>query len=627
MSDFLPVSKLNMEQKGWQQCDFILVTGDAYVDHPSFAHAVISRVLENAGYKVGMIAQPDWHTPKDFKQLGRPRLAFLVAPGNMDSMVAHYTVSKRKRDKDAYSPAGIMGKRPDRATIVYCNRIREAYKNVSIIVGGIENSLRRFAHYDYWDDAVRRSYLIDSGADLLVYGMGESTLLQIAEALDGGLSIKDVTYINGTCFVADSLETVYEYDALDSFEKVKEDKVRYAKTFMRQLQEQDAVHGKRLVQTHGRQFVVQNPPQMPLSQKEMDAVYDLPYTRAVHPMYEPLGGVPAIEEVQFSLTSSRGCFGGCSFCALTFHQGRVVQGRSHESLIKEAKKIIEMPDFKGNIHDVGGPTANFRKPACALQEKGSACENRQCLVPTMCKNLEIDHQDYLNLLRKLRVLSGVKKVFVRSGLRFDYIMADKDKTFLKELLQYHTSGQLKVAPEHISERVLQKMGKPKKEVYDRFCHSFESINRQLGKEQYIVPYLMSGHPGSDLHAAVELAEYLRDIGQKPEQVQDFYPTPGALSTCMFHTGIDPRDMSSVYVPKSFKEKKMQRALLQYRKPENTSIVREALMACKREDLIGFSAKCLIKPKMMVNTNYQAKKKSVESVSGKQTHTQKRRKKK
>ena len=593
--EFMPVSKQDMIDRGWKQADFIIVSGDAYVDHPSFSHAIIGRLLESKGYKVAILAQPNWRNVNAFKALGRPRLAFLVAPGNIDSMVNHYTASKKKRSSDVYSPGGKSGFRPDRTTIVYTNRIREAYKGVSVIIGGIEPSLRRFAHYDYWDDKVRRSILLDAKADLLVYGMGERQIIDIAEALDSGIDIKDLTYVPGTAFTTSSLESVYDYKMIPGFEEVSNDKVKYAKAFMVQYQEQDSIRGQRLVQDHGDVYVVQNPPASPLNQSELDRTYALPFSRAYHPSYEALGGVPAIEEMKFSITSSRGCFGNCSFCALTFHQGRVVQGRSHASIIQEAAQMTYDQDFKGYIHDVGGPTANFRKAACQKQSKVGTCRDKSCLFPAPCKQLEVDHQDYVSLLRKLRSIPNVKKVFIRSGIRYDYLMADPDDTAFKEIVEHHISGQLKVAPEHISDKVLDKMGKPKREVYEKFEKKFYEINKALNKEQYLVPYLMSSHPGSDINAAIELAEYLRDIGHQPQQVQDFYPTPGTLSTCMFYTGMDPRTMEKVHIPRTPKEKEMQRALLQYRNPKNHRLVFEALMLAKRQDLIGFDKKCLIRP--------------------------------
>lgn len=595
--DYLPISREDMEARGWDQVDFVLISGDAYVDHPSFGSAVISRVLENAGYKVGIIAQPDWKSTEDFQRLGRPRIGFLVTAGNMDSMVNHYSVNKKIRDKDYYSPGGKMGLRPDRATIVYCNKIHEAYKNIPIVIGGVEASLRRFAHYDYWSDTVRKSILVDSGADLLVYGMAERQIIEIAQYLQDGLEAKYIRHIPGTCYVVDSLEEVRDYIEIPSSKKVAEDKMKYAEAFKVQYQEQDPIRGKTIVQQQGTKYLVQNCPDKPLTRAELDKVYALPYQKNYHPMYERDGGIPALEEVKFSIVSSRGCFGSCSFCALTFHQGRIVQSRSEEAILQEAVAITNMEDFKGYIHDVGGPTANFRQPACEKQLKKGACKDKQCLHPGPCKSLFIDHQEYLGLLRKLRSLPKVKKVFVRSGLRYDYIMADKkNETFLKELIEHHISGQLKVAPEHIAAQVLHYMGKPAGKTFEQFREKFFKINDRLGKKQFIVPYLMSSHPGSTLDAAVELAEYLRDIHYQPEQVQDFYPTPGTLSTAMFFTGMDPMTMEKVYIPKSKTEKAMQRALLQFRNPKKYELIRAALTQANRTDLIGFGPKCLIRPK-------------------------------
>lgn len=596
--DFLPISKEDMEKRGWEQCDFVLVTADAYIDHHSFGTAIISRVLEHAGFKVGIIPQPNWKDTTDFMRLGKPRLAFLVNGGNMDPMVNHYTVSKRLREKDMYSPGAKMGLRPDRATIVYCNKIREAYKDVDIVIGGIEASLRRFAHYDYWSDKVRKSILVDSGADLLVYGMSEKQIVKVAEALNDGLPAKYIRYLDGTSYIADSLEEVYEYKLMPSYKEVCEDKVKYAMAYKMQEDEQDHAQGATLVQEHNGKYVVQNKPEKPLVREELDEVYGLPYMKNYHPIYEKDGGVPAIEEVKFSLVSSRGCFGNCSFCAITLHQGRVVTSRSQDSIVNEAEEITHLPDFKGYIHDVGGPTANFRGPACKKQLDHGACKTKQCLTPGPCKAMHVDHEEYLQLLRKVRNIPGVKKAFIRSGIRYDYVMADKNNdAFFKELVEHHVSGQLKVAPEHISKDVLAYMGKPSGKIFDEFCDKFYKINEQLGKKQYIIPYLMSSHPGSTLKDAIQLAEYLRDIHYQPEQVQDFYPTPGTLSTAMFYTGLDPRTMEPVYVPKTKREKAMQRALLQYRNPKKYDIVHEALVEAGREDLIGFGPKCLIKPKV------------------------------
>lgn len=615
-NQYLPISKQDMIDRGWDELDFIIVTGDAYVDHHSFGTAIISRVLENAGYKVGIIPQPNWKNTEDFMKLGKPRLGFLVNAGNMDSMVNHYTVSKKLREKDLYSPGGKMGLRPDRSTIVYCNRIREAYKNITILIGGIEASLRRFAHYDYWSDKVRKSILIDSGADLLVYGMSEKQIVEVANNLNDGLDIEYIRHINGTCYIVDNLENVYDYIEIPSYKEICEDKNKYAQAFKLQYEEQDPIRGKTIVQKHANKYLVQNKPEMPLTREELDVVYSLPFQKNYHPIYEELGGIPAIEEVKFSIVSSRGCFGNCSFCAIAFHQGRIVQSRSENSILEEAKEISNFKDFKGYIHDVGGPTANFRQPACKKQLKVGACKNKQCLSPNPCKNLDVDHSEYLELLKKVRKLPNIKKVFVRSGLRYDYIMADKDDTFFKELIKNHVSGQLKVAPEHVSHKVLKHMGKPGGPTYGKFTDKFYKINENLGLKQYIIPYLMSSHPGSTLEAAIELAEYLRDIRYQPEQVQDFYPTPGTLSTTMFYTGLDPMTMKELYVPKSKTEKAMQRALLQYRNPKNYDLVYTALIQAGREDLIGFGPKCLIKPKDRRNngeySNYKSSSKRTEN---------------
>ena len=586
-----------MNERGWEQCDFIIVTGDAYVDHHSFGTAVISRVLENAGYKVGIIAQPDWHSTDDFMKLGRPRLAFLVNAGNMDSMVNHYTVSKRIREKDLYSPGGEMGRRPDRATIVYCNKIREAYKHVNICIGGVEASLRRFAHYDYWSDKVRKSILTDSGADLLIYGMSEKQIVEVAHYLNEGFEAKYIRHIPGTCYLVDSLDEVYEeHIVIPSYKEVSSDKIKYCEAFKITYQEQDPIRGKTIVQDQGDKFLVVNKPEVILNREELDEVYDLPFTKEYHPIYEPMGGIPALEEVKFSIVGSRGCFGNCSFCAITFHQGRAVQSRSKESIVKEAKEMTEMKDVKGYIHDVGGPTANFRKPACKHQLTIGACKTKQCLSPGVCKNMEVDHKEFVDVLRSVRSLPKVKKVFVRSGIRYDYVMADKDDTFFKELVEHHVSGQLKVAPEHVSEQTLKYMGKPAGKTYEQFRQKFFKLTEKAGKKQYIIPYLMSSHPGSSLKEAIELAEYLRDIKYQPEQVQDFYPTPGTLSTTIFYTGLDPITMKKVYVPKTKEEKAMQRALLQFSNPKNYNIVYDALVKAGREDLIGNGPKCLIKSK-------------------------------
>ena len=591
---FLPINRQQMLERGWEQCDFVYVIGDAYVDHPSFGHAIISRILESRGYSVGILSQPDWKNPKSIDVFGRPRLGFLVSGGNMDSMVNHYSVTKHRRKTDAFTPGGVMGKRPDYATIVYCNLIRQTYRDVPILIGGIEASLRRLGHYDYWSESMKRSILLDSQADLLMYGMGERSIVEIADALNSGLAVQDITYIDGTVFKTErpdeSLPTIF----LPDFSAIKADKRKYAESFRIQYGNCDPFTAKRLAERYDKIYVVQNPPQKPLTTQEMDAVYDLPYMRAWHPSYAKAGGVPAIEEVKFSLVSNRGCFGACSFCALTFHQGRIIQTRSHESILKEAERMVKAPDFKGYIHDVGGPTANFRHPACEKQLTKGACGGRQCLYPTPCKNMNADHSDYVALLRKLRKLPGVKKVFVRSGIRFDYLLADKKDTFFKELVQHHISGQLKVAPEHVSDAVLSRMGKPRNAVYNRFVDKYFALNRQYGMNQYLVPYLMSSHPGSTLKEAIELAEYIREMGYNPEQVQDFYPTPSTLSTVMYYTGLDPRTMEKVYVPTDPHEKAMQRALIQYRNPKNYYLVREALIKAHREDLIGSGPKCLIR---------------------------------
>lgn len=602
--DYLPISREDMEKRNWEQCDFVYVTGDAYVDHPSFGHAIISRILESHGYKVGIIAQPDWKNADSVRILGEPRLGYLVSAGNMDSMVNHYSVSKKRRAKDSYTPGGEMGKRPDYATAVYCNLIRSISKK-PIIIGGIEASLRRLAHYDYWSGKMKRSILLDSQADLLSYGMGERSIVEIADALNSGIDIRDITFIDGTVYRAESLASVYDEVMLPSYKELTADKKEYAKSFYTQYCNTDAFSGRRLVEPYGEHlYVVQNPAARPLSEEEMDDVYALPYMRNYHPSYEAAGGIPAITEVKFSLISNRGCFGGCSFCALTFHQGRIVQTRSHESIVNEAELLTKEPDFKGYIHDVGGPTANFRHPSCEKQMKAGVCPEKQCLFPKPCRNLNADHSDYISLLKKLREIPKVKKVFIRSGIRFDYLLADPGHAFLKELCEYHVSGQLKVAPEHISDNVLKRMGKPENSVYRRFMKEYEKMNEKLGKKQYLVPYLMSSHPGSTLTEAVELAEYLRDLGYMPEQVQDFYPTPSTLSTCMYYTGYDPRTMEKVYVPTNPHEKAMQRALIQYRNPKNYELVAEALKAVGRTDLIGFDKKCLIRPRQTGQYGYQ-----------------------
>ena len=594
MSEFLPISRADMNRLGWQQCDFVYLIGDAYVDHPSFGHAIISRVLESAGYKVGMISQPDWKDPRSVQILGRPRLGFLVSGGNMDSMVNHYSVSRHRRKSDAFTPGGVMGKRPDRATIVYCNLIRQVYRDIPVIIGGVEASLRRLAHYDYWSDKLRRSILLDAQADLLLYGMGERSILQVADGLNSGLDIRDITYVDGTVYRASELDESLPAIILPAYDRLLEDRRVYAESFQVQYRNTDPFTAKRLAEPYGSgDYVIQNPPQKPLSQEEMDWVYGLDYCRTYHPSYEKVGGVPAIEEVRFSLVSNRGCFGACSFCALTFHQGRIIQTRSHQSILREAELMTREPAFKGYIHDVGGPTADFRAPACEKQLTKGACPGRQCLFPTPCKNLRADHSDYLVLLRKLRKLPGVKKVFIRSGIRFDYVLADPKDTFLRELIQYHVSGQLKVAPEHVSDQVLRLMGKPGNPVYRKFADKYFALNQHFGLKQFLVPYLMSSHPGSDMKEAVKLAEFVRDMGYMPEQVQDFYPTPSTISTVMYYTGLDPRTMERVYVPANPHEKAMQRALIQYRDPKNYKLVYEALVLAGREDLIGSGPKCLI----------------------------------
>ena len=597
MPEFLPVCRADMDARGWAQCDFVYVIGDAYVDHPSFGHAIISRVLEHAGYKVGILSQPDWKNPASIAALGAPRLGFLVSGGNMDSMVNHYSVSKKRRQQDAYTPGGVMGKRPDYAVVVYCNLIRRTFKSVPILIGGIEASLRRLAHYDYWSDKLKRSILLDSQADLLLYGMGERAIVEAANALNDGMNVRDLTYIDGTVFRAASADTPVPSIRLPDYASLVKDPKKYAESFYLQYTNTDPFSAKQLIEPYSeREFVIQNPPQKPLSQQEMDEIYALPYCRTYHPSYEALGGVPAIQEVKFSLVSNRGCFGACSFCALTFHQGRIIQTRSHESIVREAEAMTHEADFKGYIHDVGGPTANFRHPACQKQLTKGACQNRQCLFPAPCKNMDADHSDYLALLRKLRKLPNVKKVFIRSGIRFDYLLADRSDAFFRELVRYHISGQLKVAPEHVSDRVLAVMGKPRHSVYLQFLDRYKKINEQARMKQFVVPYLMSSHPGCTLRDAVELAEYLRDTGHHPEQVQDFYPTPSTLSTVMYYTGLDPRTMQPVYVPKNPHEKAMQRALMQYRDPKNDALVREALEKAGRTDLIGNGPKCLLRPR-------------------------------
>ena len=595
--DFLPVSKKDMEKRGWKQCDFVYISGDAYVDHPSFGMAIITRTLEAFGYKVGVIAQPDWKDDRSIMQLGEPRLAFLVSAGNMDSMVNHYTVAGRKRKTDAYTPGGKTGKRPDYAVVVYCNLIRHVYKNTPILIGGIEASLRRMAHYDYWSDSIKRSVLLDSGADILMYGMGERAMIELAEALDAGIDVSDITYVKGTVYRTKKENVPDTALMLPSFSEISKSKREYAKSFYIQYCNTDPFTAEMLCEEYPNKVcVVQNPPAEPLTTRELDDVYSYGYMNTYHPSYEPLGGVKAIEEVKFSITGNRGCFGSCNFCALTFHQGRIVQARSHESIIAEAEKMTKAPDFKGYIHDIGGPTADFRFPACKKQNRFGACKDRLCLFPDMCKNVRTDHSDYVKLLKKVRSIPGVKKVFIRSGIRYDYAAADKDDAFLNELCKHHISGQLRVAPEHVSDSVLKYMGKPSHSTYEKFCRRFNKINERSKKKQYIVPYFMSSHPGSTLSDAVMLAEYIRDLGYMPEQVQDFYPTPSTISTCMYYTGLDLRTMEKVYVPTNPHEKAMQRALIQYRRPENYELVKEALIKCGRKDLIGFGKKCLIRPR-------------------------------
>ncbi len=594
MNGFLPVTKEEMTARGWDCADFVYVSGDAYVDHPSFGASIITRVLEDAGFKVAFLAQPDWRSDADFKRFGKPRLGFLVSSGNIDSMVAHYTAAKKKRSEDAYSPGGKAGFRPDRAVIVYCNKIREIYGDIPIVIGGLEASLRRFAHYDYWDDKIRRSILFDSQADLLSFGMGERSMVEIAKLLDSGVPVSDIRDVRGTCYSVDVRETPYIGAECPSFENVCNSKKEYAVSCRIQQDEQDFFRGKAIKQRHGSRMLVQNQPAIPLSQEELDAVYALPYMRTYHPMYEKDGGVPGIEEVRFSISHNRGCFGACNFCSLAFHQGRYITTRSKQSVTDEAKLLTQLPDFKGYIHDIGGPTANFRRPACDGQEKRGLCKGKKCLAPAPCPNLKPDHTEYLDILREVRRLPKIKKVFIRSGIRYDYMLADKDETFFRELVANHVSGQLKVAPEHCSAAVLDKMGKPHIEAYVEFSRKYFSFSKKEGKEQYLVPYLMSSHPGSTLKDAVELALFLKKIGIRPEQVQDFYPTPGTVSTCMFYTGLDPYTMKEVYVAKDPHEKALQRALLQYFDPRKKDLVIEALRKAGRHDLIGNGEKCLVR---------------------------------
>ncbi len=590
---FLPITVSEVKERGWDDIDFVYVCGDAYVDHPSFGMSIITRVLEGRGYRVAIISQPDWHSCNDFKRFGKPRLAFLVSSGNIDSMVAHYTAAKKKRNKDAYTAGGEIGKRPDRAVIVYCNRIREAYGDVPIVIGGLEASLRRFAHYDYWDDKIRRSIMFDSQADLLIYGMGENQMIEIADRLNAGEDIKSMRDIRGTCYICDVTETPLMGAECPSYENVVKSKKEYAVSCRIEQDEQDHIRGKLIKQRHGNKMLVQNKPMPPLTQEELDWVYSLPYERNYHPSYESKGGVPGIEEVKFSITHNRGCFGACNFCSIAFHQGRFITTRSKESIINEAKLLTQMPDFKGYIHDVGGPTANFRRTSCDVQLKNGLCKGKKCLAPTPCKALIADHTEYLDMLRELRKLPKVKKVFIRSGIRYDYMLKDKDDSFFRELVKYHVSGQLKVAPEHCSATVLDKMGKPHIEAYIEFSKKYFALSSDANKEQYLVPYLMSSHPGSTLDDAIELAQFLKKRRIRPEQVQDFYPTPGTISTCMFYTGLDPYTMQEVYVAKTPKDKAMQRVLLQYFNPKNRDLVVEALKRAGRTDLIGTAPKCLV----------------------------------
>ena len=616
--EFLPISKEDLKKRKIEQLDFIIVSGDAYVDHPSFGTAIIGRTLEAQGFTVGIIAQPKWHDCEDFKKLGKPKYGFLVNSGNIDSMVNHYTAAKKIRREDLYSPGGEAGHRPDRAIIVYCNRIREAYKDAAIAIGGIEASLRRFAHYDYWDNKVRRSILVDSKADLLMYGMGEKTVIQIADLFRYGANIKNITNVRGTCYLTKDISNIKDAVIVPSFEDVSTDIKAYGDAYRLEYYEQDSINGRTIIQKYGDRYLVQNPPQEDLTQEEMDMTYDLPYTRTYHPIYEAKGGIPAIQEVEFSITSHRGCFGSCSFCALTFHQGRVIQNRGQESIIEEAKLLTTLPNFKGYIHDIGGPTANFRHRACKKQIEHGTCKNKQCMFPAPCKNLIIDHTEYLSLLKKVRKLPGIKKVFIRSGIRYDYLIHDNNDSFFKELCEHHISGQLKVAPEHVVPRVLNQMGKPTREVYDKFVNKYFKVNKQVNKNQFLVPYLMSSHPGSDLNAAIELAEYIKQMGYTPEQVQDFYPTPGSLSTTIYYTGFNPITGEKVYVPKTSEEKDMQRALIQFAVPKNHQKVKKALIKAHREDLIGNGKDCLIgfSPSKL---GYQGKNKSNSNSSSDNIH--------
>ena len=616
---FLPICRKDMDQRGWDECDFVYICGDAYVDHPSFGMAIITRILEAQGYRVGVIAQPEWHDEKSLRVLGKPRLAFIISAGNMDSMVNHYTVAKKHRSSDAYSPGGRMGLRPDHAAVVYGNLARKAYKDVPLLLGGVEASLRRLAHYDYWSDKLKRSILLDSQANIVMYGMGERSIVAIADALNAGIPVEQINYIPGTIYRTKSLEGLDDALMLPSWEAMQQDKMRFAESFKIQYENLNPFSGKTLIEPYERDgvYLVQNPAQKPLTTEEMDAVYELPYMRTYHPVYEQDGGIPAIKEVKFSITSNRGCFGECSFCSLAFHQGRIIQTRSHESILAEAEALTHDPEFKGYIHDVGGPTADFRIPACAKQMTRGACVHKRCLSPKPCKNLRVDHSDYLSLLRKMRALPGVKKVFIRSGIRFDYALLDEHAdAYIKELARYHVSGQLRLAPEHVSDAVLQVMGKPSNASYRRFVEKFNQANKDLGLKQFVVPYLMSSHPGSGLKEAIELAEFCRDMGFNPEQVQDFYPTPATISTCIYYTGVDPRTMKQVYCPRSPHEKALQRALIQYRNPKNRELVYEALQKAGREDLIGYGPKCLIRPKKGSQARDDFKKASSQVTKGK-----------
>jgi uncharacterized radical SAM protein YgiQ len=597
MREFLPVTKEEMLERGWEQPDFIYVSGDAYIDHPSFGAAIITRSLEAHGFKVCMICQPNWRDTNDFKKFGEPRLGFLISSGNIDSMVNHYTVAKNRRRVDNYTPNGEMGKRPDRAVIVYSQMVRQAYPDSNIVIGGIEASLRRFSHYDYWDNKIRKSILVDANADLLLFGMGENVVIDVAEALESGLPVDQITYIDGTVYKTKNVDNVVDAITLSSYEEIVRDKKLFVDSYATQYYNTDHFNANRLIEPYKGYYIVQNTPARPLTQTEMDRTYALPYQRDYHPMYKAIGHIPAINEVKFSIIHNRGCFGACNFCALSFHQGRIMQTRSKKSLLAEARMITHEPDFKGYIHDVGGPTANFRKPSCKAQLTRGTCKTKECLWPVACKNLEVDHSEYLDILRDMRNLPGIKKVFIRSGIRYDYLMYDKNDEFFEELIQYHISGQLKVAPEHVSDRVLDKLGKPRRALYDKFVEKYYRLNKKFGMNQFLVPYLMSSHPGSDVEAAIELAEYLRDIHHQPQQVQDFYPTPGTLSTAMYYSGLDPRDKTEVYVAKSAHEKAMQRALMQYKNPKYYDLVLEALEKADRKDLIGYTANCLIRPKM------------------------------